>query len=41
MLRKMRNYFDEKEYKNLYPAISRPGLFYKIAKQKVHKEKVL
>ena len=27
-LRKIKNYFDEKEYKKLYPTCLRPGLFY-------------
>ena len=34
-LRKIKTYFDEKEYKKLYPTVSRPGLFYGTAK--VHK----
>ena len=34
-LQKIKNYFDEKEYKKLYPMGSRPGLLYETVK--VHK----
>ena len=34
-LRKIKNYFDGKEYKKLYPTSSRPDLFYRAVK--VHK----
>ena len=32
-LRKIKAYFDEKEYKKLYRTDSRPGLYYGIAKE--------